>query len=109
MNSKYGQALVLPLVLGLLCGAVKASAADELHVSHPPGIELPAGEGRVLLLAACTRCHDLKGLPAYKGYWNSAHWRDMIQSMVKNGAPLNPEQVDLLAEYLAEYFGRPTP
>jgi hypothetical protein len=75
--------------------------------SHAPGIELPEGEGKLLLLAACTRCHDLKGLPSYKGYWDNTRWRSMIENMVKNGATLNPQQTTVLAEYLAQHFGKP--
>ena len=83
--------------------------AQEEQKPHPPGIELPEGEGRALLLAACTRCHDLKGLPAYRGYWDRVRWRAMIDTMIKNGAPLNTQQALVLAEYLAQHFGRPSP
>ncbi len=91
----------------LLCASLTTLAAESQPESHAPGIELPEGEGRTLLLAACVRCHDLRGLPAYKGYWNSVRWRGMIEAMVKNGAPLSPDQTEVLAEYLAEHFGRP--
>ena len=92
---------LVSVILAPLC------AAQDVQPSHPPGIELPEGAGKVLLLTACTRCHDLKGLPAYKGYWNTTRWRDMIDTMVKNGAPLNVEQSAVLAEYLAQHFGKP--
>jgi hypothetical protein len=82
--------------------------AEEEPQAHAPGIELPEGEGKVLLLAACTRCHDLKGLPAYRGYWDSTRWRSMIDNMMKNGATLNPQQAGVLAEYLAQHFGKPS-
>jgi hypothetical protein len=97
------------VALLLLCAATLAQAGEEVlpQQSHAPGIELPAGEGRTLLLAACTRCHDLRGLPAYRGYWNSARWREMVDAMIKNGAPLDPQQAGTLAEYLATHFGRP--
>jgi hypothetical protein len=81
--------------------------AEEEPQSHPPGIELPEGDGKLLLLAACTRCHDLKGLPAYRGYWDNTRWRSMIETMVKNGAPLSPQQTAVLADYLAQHFGKP--
>jgi hypothetical protein len=97
-------ALVMPL---LLLSPSSAGAAETGVSSYPPGIELPAGEGRNLLLAACTRCHDLRGLPAYKGYWNQERWHFMVDTMVKNGAPLDAGQMEVLAAYLAEYFGVP--
>lgn len=91
----------------LLSLAASAAAAQEGQQPHAPGIDLPEGEGKTLLLAACTRCHDLKGLPAYRGYWDDTRWRGMIETMVKNGAPLNAQQVPVLARYLAQHFGKP--
>jgi hypothetical protein len=92
--------LLLTSLLALPC------SAQEQPLSHPPGIELPEGGGKVLLLAACTRCHDLKGLPAYRGYWDKTRWRSMVETMVKNSAPLNPQQIEVLADYLAQHFGK---
>jgi hypothetical protein len=97
------RSLIFLIVFAPLC------VAQEEPKSHPPGIELPEGEGKILLLAACTRCHDLKGLPAYRNYWDSVRWRAMIETMVTNGAPLNTQQTGELAEYLAQYFGKPSP
>jgi hypothetical protein len=94
--------VLLASLTGLSC-----MAAEE-QKSYAPGIELPEGEGKVLLLAACTRCHDLKGLPAYRGYWDTARWRSMVESMTKNGAALSPQQTNVLAEYLARHFGKPS-
>jgi mono/diheme cytochrome c family protein len=87
-------------------GFPQAAISAENSVPHQPGIELPAGTGKDLLLAACVRCHDLRGLPAYRGYWNHERWRSMIDTMVKHGAPLNTQQADELAAYLALHFGR---
>jgi hypothetical protein len=94
------------LLLLASLAACRCVAAEEPK-SYAPGIELPEGEGKPLLLAACTRCHDLKGLPAYRGYWDTTRWRSMIESMMKNGAALNPEQTGVLADYLAQHFGKP--
>jgi hypothetical protein len=77
----------------------------ELLVSFPPGIELPPGTGQALISEACTKCHDLKGLPAFKGYWNRDRWLSMIEIMINHGAELEPEEVNLVADYLAQHFG----
>ncbi|MDT8398634.1 MAG: hypothetical protein RQ899_08475 [Pseudomonadales bacterium] len=86
-----------------------AEPTDSGTPSYVPGIELPAGEGRALLLAACTRCHDLRGLSAYKGYWNREQWQSMVATMVKNGALLDTRQMALVSEYLTSHFGRDRP
>ena len=94
------------LLMSLLWMASAAPVFAQQQSTHPPGIDLPDGEGKGLLLSACTRCHDLKGLPAYRGYWDATRWRGMIETMVKNGAPLTPQQIGVLAEYLAQHFGK---
>lgn len=71
-----------------------------------PGIDLPSGAGRELVLQACTRCHDLKGVPAFKGYWTRQQWLAMIDTMIKHGAPLDAGQAGQVADYLALHFGR---
>lgn len=82
------------------------SSCPAQQVYYPPGIELPVGAGRELMLAACTRCHDLKGVPAFKGYWTRQQWLAMIETMVKHGAPLSEAQAAQVADYLALHFGR---
>lgn len=91
----------------LLAQAPAIAAEGELPEgqSYPPGIELPDGEGRELLATACTRCHTLEGLPAYQKYWRAPQWRTMVETMVNNGAKLDPEQMELVTRYLAEHFG----
>lgn len=75
---------------------------------HDPGIDLPEDDGRARLVAACTACHDLTGLPAYRNYWNRDRWRSMVDSMVENGAPLDEAGRQVVTEYLARHFGTAT-
>ena len=68
--------------------------------------DLPAGAGKELTAIACTRCHNLNGLAAYKGYWNRAMWQAMVEGMVKHGAVLDASQVQLVTDYLDNFYGR---
>jgi hypothetical protein len=70
-----------------------------------PGDELPADEGKTLLQAECTSCHDLKEVTKFKGYYGVDEWRDIIKTMVAYGARLDDAQSATLAEYLAKYLG----
>ena len=67
--------------------------------------ELPEGEGKVILLRACTACHDLGGLKLFKVYYTEELWRELILDMVKVGAQLKEDEISTLAKYLAEHFG----
>lgn len=87
---------------------VAGVVADEFEApirTFIPNIDLPATEGRDLVLRGCTSCHELGGLSAYKGYWNRAQWKAMVEDMVKNGAPLEPAEQDIVADYLTRHFG----
>ncbi|HWK54624.1 MAG TPA: cytochrome c [Hyphomicrobiales bacterium] len=80
--------------------------ADEPVQHFDPNIELPDSEGKAVVLRACTKCHELAGLSAYKGYWGREQWKEMVEGMVKNGAELVPADVEVVATYLDRHFGR---
>lgn len=88
-------------------------AAFALAVSFHPaaagaasGDDLPDGEGKKILLAACTSCHELDEVTKFNGYYNRAQWRDIVVTMVEYGAPVDERGVDVLADYLAKALGR---
>jgi cytochrome c5 len=62
-------------------------------------------DGRAILERACTTCHDLGGLDAYKGYWGEAQWRDMVATMVEHGAEIEDGEVDVLVAWLTAEYG----
>jgi len=67
--------------------------------------DLPDGEGKELVVRACTRCHDVGGLQAYRGYWGLEQWREMVEGMVKNGAELDAGEAERVARYLTTQYG----
>ena len=87
----------------LLCRPLAAAEAPAHRFD--PKIALPDTEGKALVLRACTQCHELAGLAAYKGYWTRTQWKDMVVGMVKHGAPLLPAEQDTVADYLTRHFG----
>jgi hypothetical protein len=72
----------------------------------PPEDDLPPGEGRKILLASCTSCHELNEVTKFKGYYTRPQWRDIVVTMMEYGAPIEQPQVEILADYLTEHFGR---
>ena len=97
-------ALLLVSATGLLVGP--AALAAEPVQRFNPNIDLPDSKGRDLVLRACTKCHELGGLSAYAGYWNREQWLEMVVSMVKNGAELQPAEQETVTDYLTRHFGR---
>jgi len=73
--------------------------------SVDPGVELPPGPGREVLLRACLGCHDLGGLALFKGFYGRDDWHSLVQSMVEHGASIDAAEVELVTAYLAAFFG----
>ena len=100
----------LVLILGLL--AANAACTIQSRQSTPTfdaGVELPAGEGREILLTSCLGCHELSALALFKGFYTRDSWRSLVLSMQENGAAVDGADVEVLADYLAQHFGPDSP
>ncbi len=75
--------------------------------SSTPSDELPDGEGKKILQAQCTSCHELTEVTKFRGYYNRAQWRDIVVTMVEYGADLKKAEIETLADYLAQHLGKP--
>ena len=94
---------LLIIALVIMCLAAGLSAGQQPQKDED---ELPAGEGKAILISACTSCHNLKEVTKFKGYYDLEDWRDIVKTMVAYGAKLDDAQSATLAEYLAKNFGR---
>ena len=65
--------------------------------------KLPEGHGREILTSVCQQCHGIEGVLSQRH--PQEDWKDLVNSMVSNGAPLTDEEVDTLSEYLGKNFG----
>jgi hypothetical protein len=74
-----------------------AAAADD---------DLPEGEGKKILLAACRHCHELDEVTKFRGYYDRSQWRDVVVTMKEYGAPVDERQVEVLTDYLTTHLGR---
>lgn len=75
-------------------------------VATAPAPELPAGQGRTILQASCTSCHDLSEVTKFRGFYNRQQWRDVVVTMVEYGAAVEMDDVEVLADYLAQHLGK---
>lgn len=94
-------------LLGVLaaCGACTTAPVRETAPAFEPGVELPAGRGREILIASCLSCHQLTGLPLFAAFYTRDSWRTLVLTMKGHGAEINDAQIEVLADYLAQYFG----
>jgi cytochrome c5 len=68
--------------------------------------EFPDGEGKRILIASCTNCHDLRDVTKLRGYYNREQWRDVVTTMVEYGAEMKKGEDEVLVEYLTRYMGK---
>jgi mono/diheme cytochrome c family protein len=94
-------------------GATAASAQDLAPETAPesqpdPGSTLPDEPAKGLVLVQCNICHGLEWIE--RSGANLDGWTSRIHRMIRAGAQIPPEQIPLLAEYLAKALPeRPRP
>ena len=72
---------------------------DYLVRYHGP---LPEGDGRAVLLNICTMCHDLQRVRTRRATIEG--WKELLDEMIFEGAPLPDDQIPVLLTYLARNF-----
>lgn len=90
----------------ILCTAAGAAALATAQTTRPP---LPEGPGKQILETVCTECHTLNEVVKFSGYYSRENWRDILQTMVADGARLTPAQTPVLLDYLTQTFPKNLP
>ena len=67
-----------------------------------PGIKLPPGEGREVVMRACSKCHD-PSIAAGEDLDGSG-WKDLVDQMAANGAQGSDADFDTIVAYLTKAF-----
>jgi len=62
--------------------------------------ELPEGKGKEMVAAQCTTCHAFR---AGSGY-TATGWNTVMRMMTNHGAPIPPDQIAPITEYLTKNF-----
>jgi DNA uptake protein ComE-like DNA-binding protein len=68
---------------------------------------LPPGDGQEMVLNTCGSCHNLKVVVHARKTHDD--WIKCINDMIQRGAPLFPEEVEPLTNYLSKYFDATAP
>jgi len=80
------------LAIALVCGAPAAMAQPQL----------PAGPGKAVVEQSCLGCHE--PIRIINAGYNRQDWQNVIHMMLNVGAPVPPDQVVVLTDYLVENF-----
>lgn len=72
-------------------------------VAWSQGAALPQDEGDNLVQWRCTFCHsmDAPSLPRL----DRSGWTEIVDRMIRWGAPLPPEEREIVIRYLVRHFG----
>lgn len=71
-----------------------------LAVPAQSPVQLPEGEGKVLVQGMCTACHETNQITRSSGY-SAEGWRELIQTMINlSGTPAG----ETITKYLATHF-----
>jgi cytochrome c5 len=100
---------VAPLGLVLLIGSVSATAHPSSRSATRvawQADDLPEGDGKKILQASCTACHDLTEITKFKGYYSRDDWRDIVRTMIAYGAMVKMSDVEVLVDYLTKNLGK---
>jgi len=65
---------------------------------------LPDGEGRDVMIAACTACHGLNNITDPSKKLNAQEWELYLYEMIARGAAVYEEDIETLKQYLISNF-----
>ena len=87
----------LALALALTVLGCAAAAQDRL---------VP-GRGSELTQAKCAICHEIGYVT--RAPQSRAQWEEVMRVMVERGAPMTPDEIKVITDYLATYYSREGP
>jgi hypothetical protein len=101
MNLRF----LAPLFASLVAAAFIARAADEWSLP-PEKPQFKAGKGAELVQANCLICHSSEYITTQPAFTRD-QWKASVTKMQqKFGAPIPPEHIEPLADYLAANYGK---
>jgi virginiamycin B lyase len=88
----------------IAAAAITVTGAALVATVIPPALaqNLPDGNGKETVEMVCTACHDLS--PITDSGFSRDDWELVVKNMIDMGAAIKPEQVSVIANYLAANF-----
>lgn len=85
------------------------SSANASQTTEPPfsSTSTPASttaiDGATLVSQRCTACHSMSRIES--AHHSAAEWQTIVDSMIRRGARLTPEEETVVVNYLAATYG----
>ena len=93
------RALDAAIATVLLAGSCGSALADE-------DVRLKEGVGRDVVQGNCSVCHSADYIQMNSPFMKRAAWEASVNKMIKvMGAPIRPEDVPIIVEYLTKNYG----
>jgi sulfite dehydrogenase (cytochrome) subunit B len=90
----------LCIVLGLQLGGAALAQESAVRLVEAPG--------RDAVQASCLTCHSADYIVMNSPFLDEKGWRASVAKMINvMGAPITPEQADVIVRYLAANYGAP--
>ncbi len=89
------------VVMACLFAVMAAAQAQEEPL---PSRTLAAGKGVELATARCVLCHDAQHITRTR--LSRGEWEFNIKNMIERGAPIAPNEIAPILEYLTTYYNR---
>ena len=96
---RHSASRVAQLALGAALAAPSVSASAQTQLVPGPGAELTQ--------AKCAICHEIDYVT--RAPQSRAQWEEVMRVMVERGAPMTPDEIKVITDYLATYYNREKP
>jgi hypothetical protein len=86
--------------------ALVGCASPEAQLAQETPLKMPDGPGKDKV-GQCAACHSLDYIAMNSRFLDKAGWTASVNKMINAfGAPIPKEDVEPIAEYLAQHYGR---
>ena len=77
-------------------------------IAEESAVQLKEGPGRDLIERNCIACHSLDYIPMNSPFLDRKGWEGSVTKMINAmGAPIAPEDVPAMVDYLVRNYGKP--
>lgn len=105
MNKRIFPLAAAAAAVFLSCSVIAIAPLSAQEAEAPR--TLINGKGVELATARCVICHDAQHITRAK--LSREEWEFNVRNMIERGAPITPEEIRPIVDYLATYYNRDAP